>query len=94
MSSAGHHVTFDHDVASRPHRFKELYNDAQFPHKLIATITLKGSHATLTHTETLRHLIDRIYNFGVEYAKASGDLSLINWCNVHLRDDDSIRQMV
>lgn len=92
--SAGHHVTFNHDVASRPHRFRELYADPELPHPLIATITLEGSHATLTHTETLRHLIDRVGAFGVEFALASGDLSKVNWNNVHLKDDDSFRQMV
>lgn len=88
MSSAGHHVTFDRDVASRPRRFAELYADPDLPHDLIASITLKGFHATLTHTETLRHLIDRIKCFGIEYALACGDLSRVNWNNVHLRDDD------
>lgn len=82
--SAGHHVTFDHDVASRPHRFAELYSG----HPLMASITVNGSHATLAHTETLRHLIDRISNFTQQYWIANQDLEKVNWRKVHLRDDD------
>lgn len=88
--SAGHHLTFDHDFASRPHRFNDLYSD----HPLMTNKTVRGSHATLDHHETLRHLIDRIRCFGVEYALACGDLRRVNWYNVHLRDDDSVRKAV
>ncbi len=83
-TAAGHHLTFDHDVASRPHRFAELYKN----HPLMATITVNGSHATLAHTETLRHLIDRIGNFTEQYWLASKNLNNIDWKKVHLRDDD------
>lgn len=88
--AAGHQVTYKFDHASYPNRQRELYAN----HPNIAIITLTGSHATLAHTETLRHLIDRVASFAKEFALCQGNIDQINWCNVHLKDDDSIRPMV
>ena len=88
--TAGHQVTFLNDRASRPNRQRELYID--YPN--MALITLRGSHATLANPDTRRHLISRIGNFAGEYALCKGDVSQINWLNVHLKDDDSKRTMV
>lgn len=88
--SAVHHVTFDHDAASRPHRFRELYKE----HPNVANITLTGSHATLAHADTLRHLIERIDRFACEYKRAKKHLSQMDWKLVHLKDDDRYRSMV
>lgn len=89
-NAAGHQVTYKFDRASRPERQRELYAD----HHNIAIITLVGSHATLAHTETLRHVIERIDAFGHEIRACSGDITRINWNNVHLKDDDRYKNMV
>lgn len=85
-----HIVTFKNDAVSRPDVWKRLYE----LHPGIAIITLSGTHVTLAHTETIRHSVDRVTHFGDEFYRAGGNLNKMNWKNVHLKDDDSIRQMV
>lgn len=85
-----HIVTFQNDAVSRPDVWKELYAE----HPGVAIITLHGTHVTLAHTETIRHIVERIRHFGDEFYAAGGDLTKINWNHVHIKDDDSIRQMV
>jgi len=82
--SAIHIVTFGNDSVSRPEVWKDLY--AEFPNAAI--ITLHGTHMTLAHPETLRHLVDRINKFKVESKTKSNIVSSIDWKKVHLKDDD------
>lgn len=84
-----HIVTFRNDAVSRPNTWKSLYA----PHQGVAIITLRGSHVTLAHAETLRHIVDRLQNFGYELSVASGDLTRVNWKNVHLKDDDAVHRV-
>lgn len=82
--TAIHIVTFGNDSVSRPEVWKEYYEE--FPN--VAIITLHGTHMTLAHPETLRHLIDRINRFKVESKVKNNVVSLMDWKKVHLKDDD------
>ena len=82
--SAIHIVTFGNDSVSRPEVWKKYYKD--FPNAAI--ITLHGTHMTLAHPETLRHLVDRINRFKVESKTKNNVVSMIDWKKVHLKDDD------
>lgn len=82
--TAIHIVTFGNDSVSRPEVWKEDYEG--FPN--VAIITLHGTHVTLAHPETLRHLVDRINKFKVESKAKNNVTSLIEWKKVHLKDDD------
>ena len=82
--TAIHVVTFGNDTVSRPEVWKEYYSE--FPN--IAIITLHGTHMTLAHPETLRHLIDRVNKFTAESHTKNNVISMVDWKKVHLKDDD------
>ncbi len=85
-----HIVTFQNNAVSRPNTWKRLYQN----HPGVAIITLDGTHVTLAHTETLRHIIDRVHMFGEEHYDSDDNLEYVNWYNVHLKDDDTNKIMV